>query len=138
VYGPRQDGSKECGAIAIFTKKLLGSEAPFLNGDGKTTRDYVYIDDVVSAFLGALESSEETVANIGTGIETPTEEVFLRVAEAVGTDIKPLPRPEVTDLVARVALSSAKAEKVFGWKSKKSLSEGIRETVEWYKNQKNT
>lgn len=138
VYGPRQDGSKECGAIAIFTKKLLAGEAPFLNGDGKTTRDYVYIDDVVSAFLSALESSEETVVNIGTGIETSTEEVFVRVAGAVGTDIKPLPRPEVTDLVARVALSSAKAEKVFGWKLKKSFSEGVRETVEWYKNQKNT
>lgn len=138
VYGPRQDGSKECGAIAIFTKKLLAGEAPFLNGDGKTTRDYVYIDDVVSAFLGVLESSEETVANIGTGIETSTEEVFLRVTEAVGADIKPLPRPEVRDLVARIALSSAKAEEIFGWKSKKSFSEGVRETVEWYKNQKNT
>lgn len=138
VYGPRQDGSRECGAIAIFTKKLLGGEAPFLNGNGKTTRDYVYIEDVVSAFLSALESSEETVVNIGTGVETSTEEIFSRVIEAVGTDIKLLPRPEVADLVARVALSSAKAEKVFGWKSKKSLSEGIRETVEWYKNQKNT
>lgn len=133
VYGPRQDGSKECGAIAIFTKKLLAGEAPFLNGNGKTTRDYVYIKDVVNAFLCALESSEETVINIGTGVETSTEEIFSRVTKAVGTDIKPLPRPEVTDLVARVALSSRKAEEVFGWKSKKSISEGIQETVEWYK-----
>lgn len=133
VYGPRQDGSKECGAIAIFTKKLLASESPFLNGNGKTTRDYVYIEDVVSAFLSALESVEETPVNIGTGIETSTEEVFLRVAEAVGAGIASLPRPEVTDLVARVALSSAKAEKVFAWKAKKSFAEGVRETVEWYK-----
>jgi UDP-glucose 4-epimerase len=133
VYGPRQNGSKECGAIAIFTKKLLAGEAPFLNANGKTTRDYVHVADVVSAFLAALESSEEMAVNIGTGIETSTEEVFLSVAEAVGTNIKPLLRPEVADLVARVALAPAKAEKVFGWKSKKRLSEGIQETVEWYR-----
>lgn len=133
VYGPRQDGSKECGAIAIFIKKLLAGDAPFLNGNGKTTRDYVYIEDVVTAFLSALESTEETVINIGTGIETSTEEVFLRVAEALGTDMRPIPRPEITDLVARVALSSAKAEKVLRWRSKKSFFEGVQETVEWYK-----
>ncbi len=133
VYGPRQDGSKECGAIAIFTKKLLAKESPFINGTGKTTRDYVYVADVVDAFLRALASSNETVMNIGTGIETSTEEIFAHVAQAVGASQKPLYRPEVTDLVSRVSLSYAKAQDVLGWKPVKQLGEGIEETVKWYR-----
>lgn len=137
VYGPRQDGSKECGAIAIFTKKLLAGEAPFLNGTGETGRDYVYIDDVVDAFLKALESSEETVINIGTEKEVTTKEIFSYINNAVGTSIKPVPRPEVTDLVEHVALSSKKAENILGWTPKMQIKEGIEATVQWYKEQSN-
>lgn len=135
VYGPRQDGSKECGAVAIFTKKLLKGESPFMNGTGKTTRDYVFVADVVEAFLRARESKEEGAINIGTGKETTTEEVFCKVRQEVGSSVEPVARPGVQDLVPRVALACAKAEQVLGWKPKVSFDEGIAQTVAWYKEQ---
>ncbi|NBS67468.1 NAD-dependent epimerase/dehydratase family protein [bacterium] len=135
VYGPRQDGSKECGAIAIFTKKLLQGERPFINGTGETTRDYVHVADVTRAFLLALESTEETVMNVGTGKETTTKKIFDLVAQAVGGNASALSRPEVTDAVARIALSAKKAEQVLGWRPERGIEQGIQETVQWYKAQ---
>lgn len=135
VYGPRQDGSKECGAIAIFSKKLLGGQTPFVNGTGKTTRDYVYVDDVVDAFLRALDATTEEIINIGTGKETATNDIFALVAKEFRSTIAPTPRPEVLDLVPRVALSSKKAADILGWQAKISLEEGIQKTAAWYKEQ---
>jgi UDP-glucose 4-epimerase len=135
VYGPRQDASKECGAVAIFTKKLLAGEAPFINGDGKTTRDYVYVGDVVQAFLQALEVSEEGAVNIGTAREVSTSQVLNEVAKHVPSVMSPIPRKEVQDLVRRIALSYKKAEAVLEWKPTVSFEEGIAQTVAWYKSQ---
>lgn len=133
VYGPRQDGSKECGAIAIFTKNLLAGEVPLLYGDGTTTRDYVHVADVVRAFLCTLASAEQTVMNIGTGVETSTEQLLVAVTKAVGVPYQATARPEVTDRVPHIALACEKAERILGWKAEKMLAEGIKETITWYK-----
>ena len=135
VYGPRQDGSKECGAVAIFTKNLLGGNDAFLNGDGTTTRDYVYVHDVVRACRAACESEEEGVINIGTGKETSTQELFSLVAQATDYKARPTHRPEIRDYVAHIALDSAKAKRVLGWEPQMLLQAGIQETVAWYKQQ---
>ena len=135
VYGPRQDGSKECGAIAIFSKKLLAGESPFLNGTGETTRDYVYVDDVVQAFLQALGTSTDEIMNIGTGREASTKEIFSLVSQGLQKDIAPTPRPEVVDLVPRVALASHKAKEILGWQATTPLEGGIQKTLAWYKEQ---
>lgn len=132
VYGSRQDGSKECGAIAIFTKKIFQGESPFLNGTGDTTRDYVYVDDVVDAFMRALTVSEEGVCNIGTGIETSTRDLFTKVTHALHSTVSPIPRPEVQDLVRRVALDCSRAREVLGWQPHVGLDAGIAKTVAWY------
>lgn len=135
VYGPRQDASRECGAVAIFTKKLLAGEAPFINGDGKTTRDYVYVKDVVQAFLQALESTEEGAVNIGTAREISTLQVLNEVAKHASSTVSSVSRKEVQDLVRHIALSYKKAGEVFGWKPTVSFEEGIGKTVAWYKSQ---
>lgn len=132
VYGPRQEGNKESGAIAIFTSKLLAGESPFINDDGTTTRDYIFVGDVVSAMVAASEKDISGVFNIGTNKETSTRDLFTLVQEAAGTSVSPVPRPEVRDLVKRMALKASLFKKTFGWKPRVGLKRGIRQTVKWY------
>lgn len=133
VYGPGQDGSRESGAVAIFTNKLLANEAPFLNDDGQTVRDYIFVDDVVEAFLAAMEEQVVGVFNASSGVGSTTHEVYDLVAWATGSDIVPLPRPQVRDAVKTVVLKNKKARRELGWKARMSLKKGIRLTVDWYK-----
>lgn len=133
VYGPRQDGSKESGAIAIFTAKLLAGERPFLNADGMTTRDYVFVGDVVSAMIAASENTVSGVFNVGTGREISTKDLFVMMQKAVGTDLEPVYRPEVRDAVVKMALDATVMQKTFGWTPVMTLEEGIRRTVAFYR-----
>jgi len=133
VYGPRQDSSAESGAIGIFTAKLLAGETAAINNDGKTTRDYIYVDDVVDALLRAAGSEYVGSLNIGTGVETATADLFELVREAVGVQSVPEGREEVVDVVKRVALKTAKAREVLDWQSSVALQEGIVRTVAWYR-----
>lgn len=132
VYGPRQDSSAESGAIGIFAASLLKGEQVFINNNGETTRDYVFVHDAVNALLLAAKSDEIGVFNIGTGIETSTNELFELVREAVGAQAKPDHREEVEDVVKHSALDASLAKKKLGWKPKMLLEEGIQETVRWY------
>lgn len=132
VYGPRQDGSRECGAIAIFTRKLLRGEVPVLNNDGKTTRDYVHVDDVVAAMLAAATGDAMGIFNVGTGIGTATADVYAKVAAAVGADVVPAAGDQ-QDMVKHVALANAKAKAELGWEPRTMLDEGIARTVRWYR-----
>ena len=134
VYGPRQMGNAESGAIAIFTEKLLANQSPYINDDGSTTRDYVYVGDVVRALLLAAESSESGVWNVGTGREVSTRDVFTTVQRAVGTDVAATSRPEVRDAVKRMVLDTTTIQQTCGWLPEVLLEEGISTTVEWYRN----
>lgn len=134
VYGPRQDGSKECGAIAIFTKRLFADEAVNLNNDGQTTRDYIHVSDVVSACLAAAESTACEVVNIGTAQQTTTRDILAIVEEAVRRQAVIFERPEVADMVKHCALAIEKARSFLRWAPTIPLKIGIEQTVEWYKN----
>ena len=76
VYGPRQSPHGEAGVVAIFMHKLLADEQPIINGDGRQTRDYVFVDDVVRANLAVLGQTGFRTYNVGTGIETDVNELF--------------------------------------------------------------
>lgn len=132
VYGPRQDGSKECGAIAIFTSRLLRGDAVFMNNDGMTTRDYVYVADVVDALLAAAETEDVGVVNVGTGVATTTGDVLAAVASALGVTPTVTPRPDVVDEVKHVALDVTRARTVLGWTPTTSFADGVRKTVDSY------
>lgn len=132
VYGPRQDSSAESGAIGIFAANLLKGEPTYINNDGKTTRDYLYIDDAIRALMLAGRSDEVGVFNIGTGIETSTTDLFEAVREEVGVQAKPESREDVEDIVKRSALDSGKAKKLLDWESVIGLKDGIGNTVSWY------
>lgn len=132
VYGPGQDESAECGAIAIFTARLLRGESVFINNDGKTTRDYVHVDDVVRAVILAAGSDKVGVYNIGTGIETSTDELFNYVRNAVGSQAAPEYREEIKDVIKQSALDSRRAKHDLGWEPEIKLVDGIERTVAWY------
>ncbi len=70
VYGPRQDPNGEAGVVAIFAGRMLAGRQPTVFGDGAQTRDYVFVDDVVDAFVRATEKGGGLLMNIGTGVET--------------------------------------------------------------------
>lgn len=133
VYGPRQDGSKESGAIAIFTSKLLAGEQAFLNDDGQTVRDYIHVSDIVSAFILAAESEAEGIFNCGTKVGTTSQDLYALIASELGSVLEPIARPEVKDAVKAVTLRSAKAKEAFAWKPKMRLARGLKQTLKWYK-----
>lgn len=138
VYGPRQDGNKESGVVAIFTQKLLNKEQPTINGEGNHTRDYIYIGDVVEANLKALNFSDSHAFNISTGIETTTQQVFDTIEAELQTGIKPnygSPRPGDA---FRVSLSPQKAKNLLGWEPKVSFAQGLKATLQYYQNSKLT
>ena len=84
VYGPRQDPAGEAGVVAIFASKMLTGEAPTIFGDGNQTRDFVFIDDTVHAFVQAMDRGSGKLVNIGTGLETSVNHVYRLLADLTG------------------------------------------------------
>lgn len=132
VYGPRQDTKGEAGVIAIFADKLLKNQPPRINGDGRQTRDYIYVGDIVEAFLLAIKSRRVGVYNIGTAKETTVNEIYKNLLLATGKKIKAKNGPAIKGEVRRSALDYIKAQKDLGWRPKVNLKEGTRKTVNWF------
>ena len=85
VYGPRQSSTGEAGVVAIFADRLLRGEDIVIHGSGTQTRDFVYVADVVRANLEVTdEGAEVAAANVGTGVETSINDLFVRMAAAAG------------------------------------------------------
>lgn len=133
VYGPRQDPYGEAGVVAIFIQKLLKGEQPVINGDGKQTRDFIYVDDVVEANLLALKAKEGGVFNIGTAIETDINAIFKMLKKITGSKIKKVHSPAKPGEQKRSVITYKKAERILGWRPKIFLDEGLRQTVEYFK-----
>jgi UDP-glucose 4-epimerase len=133
VYGPRQDPHGEAGVVAIFTERLLANQPPTINGDGKQTRDYVFVGDVVRANLAALDSDYCGPANIGTGIETSVVELHARLRRLTGADIAPEHAEAKEGEVRRSVLDCTHAGRVLGWKPAVTLDEGLAQTVDFFR-----
>lgn len=132
VYGPRQDSSGEGGVVAIFARACMDRTRPTIFGTGEDTRDYVFVEDVVDALIMAGDAGSSGVYNIGTGVETSTQEVFDAVAREArfGGGAKHGP-PRPADL-PRSALDSTRASRDLGWSPGTTLEEGIKATVAWF------
>lgn len=133
VYGPRQNAHGEAGVVAIFARKLLAGEQPLINGDGKQTRDFVYVGDVVRANLLALQYPKNDYFNVGTGIETTVNEVFGILNDATGAQAEEKHAEAKKGEQLRSVLSYAKAKKLLGWEPQISLEQGLRETVDFFR-----
>lgn len=136
VYGPRQDPHGEAGVVAIFAQALLDGKPTKVFGDGSNTRDYVYVEDVVDAFVKASgPAGGGQRFNIGTGFETSDRQLHTAVAAAVGAPDDPEFHPPRLGDLERSCLDITRAEKVLGWRPQVDLAEGVRRTVEYFRTQ---
>jgi UDP-glucose 4-epimerase len=131
VYGPRQDVHGEAGVVAIFCGCLLDGRRPTVFGDGRQTRDWVAVGDVVRANLLAADAELTGPVNVGHGRETSV----LELLEALGivSDRGPLPdpvfAPERPGEVKRSCLDVSRARRELGWEAETELREGLRTTL---------
>jgi UDP-glucose 4-epimerase len=130
VYGPRQDPLGEAGVIAIFCGKLLAGGRATIFGDGRQTRDYVYVDDVVDANLRAAESGTTGPINIGLGIEKSVLDIVEVLNQQAPDGFQPELAPERPGEVQHIALDASRARQELGWEAKVELEEGLKRTLD--------
>ncbi|NNC76284.1 MAG: NAD-dependent epimerase/dehydratase family protein [Acidimicrobiia bacterium] len=133
VYGPRQGAGAEGGVIAIFTETLLAGRKPTIFGDGKHTRDYVFVADVVEAHLLAAEKGGRRFFNISTGVETTNLQIHNALRDLAGRTGEPEWGAERPGDVRRSCLDPSLAAKHLGWEPWTPLDEGLAATVEWFR-----
>ncbi|AGC64825.1 UDP-glucose 4-epimerase GalE1 [Mycobacterium liflandii 128FXT] len=134
VYGPRQDPHGEAGVVAIFAQALLSGKSTKVFGDGTNTRDYVFVDDVVDAFVKAgSDVGGGQRFNIGTGVETSDRQLHSAVAAAVGGPDDPEFHPPRLGDLKRSCLDISRAEEVLGWRPQVELADGVRRTVDYFR-----
>jgi len=136
VYGPRQDPHGEAGVVAIFAGKLLEREPCTIYGTGMQTRDFVYVEDVASAFVASIENGDGKLFNIGTGTETSIQHLYKEMALAVGIDIDPEKEAGRSGEIERSSLDPSLAGKILGWEPTTNLRDGIHSTLEWFESKK--
>jgi UDP-glucose 4-epimerase len=130
VYGPRQRPDGEAGVVAIFTGLMLRGGQATIFGDGKKTRDYVFVADVVDANVRAMSGPTGAVTNLGWGREVSDLEVFQAVAAATGYRKPPVFAPSRPGEVERICLDATLARDTWGWRPTVTLPEGVRRVVE--------
>jgi UDP-glucose 4-epimerase len=139
VYGPRQDPLGEAGVVAIFCGKLRDGGQPTVFGDGLQTRDYIYVEEVVSAALVASSNEVTGPFNVGTGAESSVldlVEVLSKLGREMditgpGDSFEPQFAPARTGEVQRSALDPGKSRDVLGFEARVTLEDGLRRTLEW-------
>jgi UDP-glucose 4-epimerase len=133
VYGPRQDPEGEAGVVSIFIQKLLNNEQAVINGNGRQTRDFVFVDDVVEANLAMMGQETQGTYNVGTGVETSINDLFRILIQHTGSTCKEVHGPAKKGEQARSVIDSAKLRHELSWEPKTSLSEGLKKTVEYFR-----
>jgi UDP-glucose 4-epimerase len=133
VYGPRQDPHGEAGVVAIFSGRMLRNEPVTINGDGRQTRDYVFVGDVARANLLALERDVRGPFNIGTGIETDVNQLAEILLAAAGSRSKVEHGPAKAGEQRRSVVDARRATTELGWRPEVSLQDGLKQTVEWFR-----
>jgi UDP-glucose 4-epimerase len=133
VYGPRQDPHGEAGVVAIFCGRLLEDKPVTIFGDGKQTRDYVYVGDVVRANVAAVTASATGPINVGTGIETDVNQLYRALAAAAGSDRPPTYAPARPGEQSRSVIAATRARRELGWSPQVTIEEGLRRTYDFFK-----
>ncbi len=131
VYGPRQNPHGEAGVISIFAGRLLSGQPCTIYGDGEDTRDYVFVDDVVDAFVRAASKGGGLLMNIGSGRETSVNTLYKTMAAAAGVTDPPLHAPARLGELNRSCLDPGRAEIQLGWKPWTTLEVGTTAVLDW-------
>ena len=133
VYGPRQDPEGEAGVVAIFIQKMLNNEQPIINGNGRQSRDFVYVEDVAEANVAAMSQNSQGVYNVGTGAETSINELFRMLASLTGFACKEVHGPAKPGEQMRSVVDPSKIRQELGWDPKVDLSDGLKRTVAFFR-----
>lgn len=134
VYGPRQDPYGEAGVVAIFCKNIAEKKPCFINGDGKQSRDFVFVKDVAEvSYQAAMYEGSVGEINVGTARETSINELFELICDAAGEKINAEHREAAPGEQRRSVLSYDKAREILGFKPKFELEDGIKITYESFK-----
>ena len=133
VYGPRQNPHGEAGVVAIFCQKMVSNSQPVINGDGKQTRDYVYVKDVVRSNILAVDYSTSDTFNIGTAIESDVNFIFRSLKHALGSTFAEIHGPPKKGEQLRSVLDIGKAKKILNWEPEIDFKRGLELTGEWFK-----
>jgi len=136
IYGPRQNPHGEAGVVAIFADKMLNGDQPVINGDGKQTRDYVFVGDVVQANLLALKHAASDIFNIGTGIENDVNTLFRIIRKSTSSSCEEKHAPAKMGEQLRSVIDASKARKILAWAPTVSLEEGLERTVQFFRSKK--
>lgn len=134
VYGPRQSPKSEyASVISRFISLMLKGARPTIYGDGRQTRDFVYVADVVKANLLAMESKKvnNSVFNIATGKQTSINDIVKTINTILGTDISPTYAPERPGDIRHSVADISKAKRKLGYKPEYDLKKGLEKTIEW-------
>ena len=133
VYGPRQDAEGEAGVVAIFTQKMLNGEQAIINGNGRQTRDFVFVEDVVEANLAVMGKEVQGTYNVGTGRETTVNDLFQMLTELTESGLKSVHGPAKKGEQARSVIDASKLRQELGWEPRVTLQEGLKRTVEYFR-----
>ena len=135
VFGPRQEPEGEAGVVAIFSKLMLEGGQPIINGTGKQTRDFVYVDDVVESIMVTIGEDIQGIYNVGTGQESTVNECYGIIKELTNCSCKDLYGAAKKGEQFRSVLDVTKLREKFDWEPQVSLPEGLKMTVEFFKGQ---
>lgn len=135
VFGPRQDPNGEAGVIAIFAKRFLAHQPVRIDWDGEQSKDYVYVGDVARANVLALTRGDNDVFCIGTNEATSVNTIYKTLARITGYEPEITRAPKRPGDLYMAQFNYSKAERLLGWKPSVSFEEGVRTTVEFFKQQ---
>ncbi len=136
VFGPRQDPASEYAAVVpIFLSKMLRGERPPVHGNGRQSRDFSYIGNVVDANLRVCDAEGPLagVYNAACGAETSILGLVALLNEILGTKLEPVFEPSRAGDIRRSCADIRRAGETFGYKPQVSVGEGLKRTVEWYR-----
>jgi len=132
IYGRRQISVGEGGVVATFIDKLLKGEKPIIYGDGNQTRDFLCVDDAVSAAIKSLKARSGSIYNIGTNKEIAVKELLNLTSDILGKNIKPLFKPLRQGKIIRSRIDFSKVKKELNWQPKYNLNKGLKGIIKWF------
>ncbi|MBN1351038.1 NAD-dependent epimerase/dehydratase family protein [candidate division KSB1 bacterium] len=133
IFGPRQNPEGEAGVVAIFASKLLAGQQPIINGDGKQTRDFVFVADIARANLKVLDYPKTATFNLGTSKEIDINEIFRLLNRATGDKAKEMHGPAKPGEQLRSVIDYANAKTLLGWQPEVSLESGLLKTIDYFR-----
>lgn len=129
VYGPRQDAKGEGGVVSIFSDRLSRDMPPFIFGDGKQTRDFIFVRDIASAVVKGLQTEKNICVNVSSGASVTINQLFRMLRSISDSNVNAIYREARPGDIRESTLSNNEAKKLLGWEPVTDLFTGLQETL---------